>query len=668
MTVTPTASCHSDTGGRAAPAGSPVLALVGAPNSGKSTLFNALTGGHRTVGNWPGTTVEVGRAAWDLPVGACGCATTCTPGCTCGCPGDAPLTAELLDLPGAYSLTPASPDEALTRELLVSADPPDLTVVVVNALAPARGLHLVAELREEGRRLLVALTMMDVAARRGLSVDPAALATGIGAPVVALDPRRRSGGDLLGEAARAALSAAPLAARSFGELPEDPDELDLADERFAWVEAACADAVTLSSSARPPLGERVDRWLTAPVVGPLFFLGVMWLVFQATTTVAVPLQDLLDRLISGPVSSLAHGALSLVGLGDTWVNGFVVDGLIAGVGTVLTFAPLMAIMFACLALLEDSGYLARAAVVTDRTMRRLGLPGKAFLPLVVGFGCNVPAISATRILGDARQRILVTLLVPFTSCSARLTVYVMLAATFFPAHAGTVVFGLYVLSIALVIGVGLVMRRTLWRTMGSEPLVLDLPAYQRPTLRLTLSLTWLRLQGFLRTAGGIIVVTVTVVWLLQALPTGTGLGGFGQIDPSDSVFAAVSGFIAPIFAPLGFADWHTVGALVVGFVAKEGVLSSWAQTYAAADPTAGGSSAGLSHDLVNAFAVSSGGHTTAAVLAFLVFLLAYTPCVATVAAQYREVGLRWTAFGMAVQLGVAWLLGLLVFTVGSVIA
>jgi ferrous iron transport protein B len=211
-----------------------------------------------------------------------------------------------------------------------------------------------------------------------------------------------------------------------------------------------------------------------------------------------------------------------------------------------------------------------------------------------------------------------------------------------------------------VVLVGLALKKTLWRTVGEEPLVLDLPAYQRPTLRLTAAVTWLRLRGFLRTAGGIIVVTVTLVWVLQAIPV-SGDAAFGSVPPDDSLFAAVSRGIATIFAPAGFADWHTAGALVVGFVAKEGVLSSWAQTYAAAAPTAGLAPQQLQEHVHAAFAASSGGAVSAAVFAFLVFLLAYTPCVATVAAQRREIGWRWTCFGIALQLGVAWTAAVAVF-------
>jgi ferrous iron transport protein B len=539
---------------------------------------------------------------------------------------------------------------------------PDLAVVVADAAHLARSLYLLAELREQPRRVVVALTMVDVAERRGVVVDAEQLAARLGAPVVVLDPRKRTGRGALATAVTAALDAPPLTPRRRGPF-DVSDELAVADERFAWVDEALGSGVITETPARPTVTDRVDRWVTAPILGPLLFLAVMWGVFEATTTIAAPLQEALGGLISGPVTAAGRWAFTLVGLGGSWVEGLVLDGLVAGVGMLLTFLPLMAIMFGLLSVLEDSGYMARAAVVTDRVMRAIGLPGKAFLPLIVGFGCNVPAISATRILPDARHRVMTALLVPFTSCSARLTVYLLVASTFFPHSAGTVVFGMYVASILFVVLVGLLLRRTLWRTVGQEPLVLDLPAYQRPTLRLTAAATWVRLRGFLRTAAGIIVVTVTLVWLLQAIPV-HGTGTFGAVPPEDSLFAAAARAVAPVFTPAGFGEWHTVGALVVGFVAKEAVLTSWAQTYAAADPTSGLAPDQLQAHIGSAFAMSSGGAVAAAVFAFLVFLLAYTPCVATVAAQRREIGLRWTLFGIALQLTVAWTVAVAVFQVG----
>ena len=662
-------SCHGDGPGVGADAGAPVIALVGAPNVGKSTLFNALTGSRVTTGNWPGTTVSVSRGVWRLasplgPDASSGCSHCATP--------DMAGEYTLVDLPGAYSIDPISPDEALTRDLLVDAAPgdsPDVAVVVVDAATLARSLYIVAQLREQVRRLVVVLTMVDVAGARGVTIDTAALTDVLGVPVVVVDPRRRIGIDALSRAVRSVVGRRPVPARGLEDpVASGPDpaigdvDLQREDERFAFIARAVAAGVQGDGSARVSLSDRVDRIVTAPVAGPLVFLAVMWAVFQLTTTVAAPMQAALDRLFSGPVSSGAHRLLSLVGLGSGPVDGLVVDGLIAGVGILLSFVPLMAIMFVLLALLEDSGYLARAAVVTDRLMRRLGLPGRAFLPLIVGFGCNVPAIAATRILPSVRQRILTALLVPLTSCTARLTVYVLVATTCFGRWAGTVVFAMYLTSIVFVVGVGRVLRATLWRTMGREPLVLDLPPYQRPTLRLTAAVTWQRLTAFLRTATGVIVGAVCLVWLAQSIPAGGG-HGFGSVPTAQSLYGVVARAITPLFAPAGFAAWQTTSALVVGFVAKEAVISSWAQTYAVGQPT-GADPGSLGEAIRASFEASSSGHVLPAVAAFLVFLLAYTPCVATLAAQRREIGWRWTLFGVAMQLTVAWVAAVAVFQIG----
>lgn len=629
------ASCHGERSGAIAPVGAPVIALAGAPNVGKSTLFNALTGARRSVGNWPGTSVEIGRGLWN--------------------------GMDLIDLPGAYSLDPSSPDEALTRELLVEVperEVPDVTVVATDAAHLARSLYLVAQLRERPLRVVVALTMADVAARRGTEVDVRALSAALGVPVVAVDPRRKSGIAELAPAVEQALASPAPAPR----VVSGTDEFEIADDRFAWIDAAVSAAASERGTARRAWSDRVDRIALHRVFGPLLFLAVMFVVFQITTTVAAPLQDGLDTLIMGPLSDGVHGALEALGAGNI-LTGLIVDGIIAGVGMVLTFVPLMALMFILLALLEDSGYMARAAVVADRVMRWMGLPGKAFLPLIVGFGCNVPAISATRILSSPRQRLLTTLLVPFTSCSARLTVFVMMGSLFFPGKAGLVVFTMYLVSILLIVGTGLLLKNTLWRTMGQEPLIMDLPPYQRPTLGVVLSSMWVRLKGFLQTATGIILITVVAVWALQSIPV-RGDDGFAEVPIEDSAYAAVAQTIAPVFEPAGFGSWETTGALVTGFVAKEAVISSWAQTYAVADPEAGGDEKAFGKKVTAAFTESSDGHPLPAVWAFMVFLLAYTPCVATLAAQRREIGVKWTAFGFLVQLTTAWVLAVAVFQIG----
>lgn len=627
-------SCHSTSSMRIAAEGTPVLALVGAPNSGKSTLFNALTGAKVQTGNWPGTSVEVSRGLWSAQ----------------------PEAFDIIDLPGAYSLDPMSPDEEFTRDMLVECPPcerPDVVVVLVDATAPARGLNLAFQIAEYPYRVVIGVTKEDVAKQQGISIDTSALSRAVGMPVVSVNGRRRENLDALEGAVAKAMQTEPQTIRPNADL----------DQRFADLDAAEKAAVSRTDVGEP-LSQRVDRVVLHPVLGPILFLAVMWAVFFITTTVAGPLQDGLEALIAGPVSDAVRSLLP-----DHWLlSGLLVDGLIGGVGMVLTFAPLLALMFLCLAVLEDSGYMARAAVVTDRVMRAIGLPGKAFIPIVVGYGCNVPAISATRVLGDVRHRILTCLLIPFTSCSARLIVFMMLAQVFFPAHAGSAVFGMYVLSIALVVLVGLALRRTVWRAMPAEALVIDLPAYQLPTFGLTVSVMWVRLKGFLHTAGGIIVATVVVIWLLMSIPV-TGGHSFneGAVPPEDSAYGAVSKVMSPVFAPAGFDSWSLTGPLVTGFVAKETLISTWAQTYAVEDVTDDApeeqAESPLASHIRADFDAASGGHGLAAVWAYMVFLLAYTPCVATVAAQRREIGWKWTLIGFALQLATAWILAVGVFQV-----
>ena len=627
-------SCHSTSSMRIAAEGTPVLALVGAPNSGKSTLFNALTGAKVQTGNWPGTSVEVSRGLWSAQ----------------------PEAFDIIDLPGAYSLDPMSPDEEFTRDMLVECPPcerPDVVVVLVDATAPARGLNLAFQIAEYPYRVVIGVTKEDVAKQQGISIDTSALSRAVGMPVVSVNGRRRENLDALEGAVAQAMQTEPQTIRPNADL----------DQRFADLDAAEKAAVSRTDVGEP-LSQRVDRVVLHPVLGPILFLAVMWAVFFITTTVAGPLQDDLEAFITGPVSDAVRSLLP-----DHWLlSGLLVDGLIGGVGMVLTFAPLLALMFLCLAVLEDSGYMARAAVVTDRVMRAIGLPGKAFIPIVVGYGCNVPAISATRVLGDVRHRILTCLLIPFTSCSARLIVFMMLAQVFFPAHAGSAVFGMYVLSIALVVLVGLALRRTVWRAMPAEALVIDLPAYQLPTFGLTLSVMWVRLKGFLHTAGGIIVATVVVIWLLMSIPV-TGGHSFneGAVPPEDSAYGAVSKVMSPVFAPAGFDSWSLTGPLVTGFVAKETLISTWAQTYAVEDVTDDApeeqAESPLASHIRADFDAASGEHGLAAVWAYMVFLLAYTPCVATVAAQRREIGWKWTLIGFALQLATAWILAVGVFQV-----
>jgi ferrous iron transport protein B len=635
------------------------VALVGNPNVGKSTLFNALTGARQKITNAPGTTVELQTGTWR------GLRTR-----------GARARIRLLDLPGTYSLLARSPDERVTADAVAgrgAVDAPDLAVVLVEAAALSRSLYLLAQVAQSGQRVVVALTMTDVAAARGIEVAAATLSGVLGVPVVAIDPRAGRGLDVLGAAVVDALADGTGTVRGIEPLPaadllaEDAEaDVTRASALFDWVEATLA-ALTADAAAPTPapvrtLSDRVDRVLLDPWFGIPVFLAVMWAMFQLATTVAGPLIDGVDGLVNGTLAYWVRGWLP----GPSWLEGLLVDGVLAGVGTVLSFAPLMALVFLAIAVLEDSGYLARAAFVADRAMRAIGLDGRAMLPLVIGFGCNLPALSATRTLPNARSRLLTGLLVPYTSCPARLTVYILLAGIFFPDQAGTAIFAMYVASIALVVLGGLGLRRTLFRDLHREPLVLALPAYQRPRVRALLLSAWSRVASFVTKAGTIIVATLTVVWVLMAVPV-TGQHTIGDVPVQDSAYGRAAEAIAPVFAPAGFDDWHMSAALATGFVAKEVVVGSFAQSYAVDEPEDPSQAGDLGSRIRATFEESSGGHAAAAALAFMVFVLAYTPCLATVGEQRRLYGMRWTAGAVGVQLAVAWVLSVVVFQIGRLL-
>ncbi|MDM8083523.1 ferrous iron transporter B [Cellulomonas cellasea] len=636
-------------GGRTEVRDAPSVLLVGNPNVGKSTLFNSVTGARQQVTNAPGTTVELQVGVWRKAR-------------TDGAP------VRLIDLPGTYSLLARSPDERVAAEAVAGTGPlgaADLAVVLVEAAGLSRSLYLLAQVAQAGCPLVVALTMTDVAASRGIPVDADRLAEVLGVPVVAVDPRTGDGVSTLTRTVEAALTepsrvrgVEPAAASADADVAAG---LARAEALFGWVDEVTRQLAAPEPQARTA-SDRVDGVLLRPWVGVPVFLAVAWLLFQLATSLAAPLMDAVANFVAGPMSDAARFLIP----GPAWLQGFVVDGLLAGVGTVLSFAPLMAVMFLAIALLEDCGYLARAAFVADRAMRALGLDGRAVLPLVVGFGCNLPALAATRTLPHARQRLLTGLLVPYASCTARLTVYLLLASIFFPDNAGTAIFVMYVASVALIVLGGLALRRTAFRDLKQEPFVLVLPAYQRPRVRALLLSAWLRTRAFVSKAGRVIMVTLAAVWVLLAIPV-TGGHTVGDVPVQDSLYGSTAQAIAPALAPAGFGEWHSAAALVTGFVAKEVVVGSFAQTYAVDEPSDPTQAGDLGAQMRATFEETSGGHAAAAAAAFMVFVLAYTPCVATLAEQKRLFGARWTGGAMLVQLAVAWMLAVAVFQVGRLL-
>ena len=631
-------------------------------------MFNALLGARTRTMNAPGTTVSITCGQYRYKSSK----TTKNP-----------QNWQFVDTPGTYSLSPMSPDEQVAVDALTGASGmpvPDLAVVVLDATALSRSLYLLSMVVELGLPTVVALTMNDLAVRNGCGVDAERLSHLLdGMPVVAIDGRTGDGGKALADAIAASFEGTPVP-HGLTALPTATADADMktaaglsvwaesrADARLDWT-AGILRGLDMHAVDHVTLSDRIDRVLLHPVIGVLVFLAVLFVVFQATTTLASPMQDWIDVTFRGWCTDGLDLLLGLFGpsVSGGWLRSLLVDGLLDGVVTVLTFIPVMGIMFLLLSILEDSGYMARAAFVMDRAMRALGLDGRAFLPIIVGFGCNLPALAATRTLSDSRQRVLTGMLVPFAACSARLSVFLVLAHAFFPKYAGLVVFLMYVASVMVILLVGVLLRHTMFRGLEPEPLMLALPAYQCPrALQLARSVL-LRLWGFIRGASVIIISMITALWLLQGIPVTANAGGFAHVDDvHDSAYGVLADAVAPVFAPAGFDDWHASAALITGFVAKEVVVGSMSQSYHADEPDdAASQQAGegtLGQKLRASFDQSSHGHGKAAAIAFLLFTLAYTPCLATVAEMRRQFGTKVAARSVLLSLAVAYVIAIIAF-------
>ncbi|MCS6843030.1 MAG: ferrous iron transport protein B [Caldilineales bacterium] len=708
----------------------PLVALVGNPNAGKSTLFNAFTGARQHVGNWPGKTVDVktGTVRWD----------------------GRPVT--LVDLPGAYSLSAHSLEEVIARDFILE-ERPDVAIVVVDATNLERNLYLVVQVMELGVPVAIALNMMDQAEAEGTVIDVARLSQLLGVPVVPTVGTRRQGlADLLHKALTEArpqprpvdygleaerelarlepqvAALAPLgsprhlalkllegdkeAMRALGDSSAadalrreaaaaaerirsvygDDAVLLIADRRYGYVHGLAHQVVRRSRGQQRSLTDRIDDVVASRLLGLPIFFGLMALVFKLTADASAPFVDWVDVLFNDVLARWA--AAGLTGLAaPSWIISLAVDGVLAGVGGVLTFLPVLLVLYFCLAVLEDSGYMARAAFVMDRAMHALGLHGKSFIPLIVGFGCNVPGILATRTLEHRRDRILTGLLVPLMSCAARLPVYVIFAAAFFPRHTTAVIFSLYLLGIALAVVSGLVFQRTLFAHQRESLFVLELPPYRLPTLRGLLTHMWRHSQEFVVKAGTVILAASIIVWALLNLPVGA--------RPEESLFGRGAGAVAPAFEPLGFGNWEATGALTTGLVAKEVVVSTMSVIYVGGERAGEPEPVDIAGDVrrvvlglgqatldaakvvlslfpgVNllgdqpveadtALGQALQRHfTPLSAAAFLVFVLLYAPCVATLAALRAEFGGRWAAFSFFYLLALAWLAGFVTYQVGG---
>jgi len=665
------------------------VALAGNPNSGKTSIFNALTGSHQYVGNWPGVTVERKEGHFTYEG----------------------HEVRLVDLPGTYALDACTIDERVAREYLTSENP-DAVIAVVDASNLERNLYLVAQLLELGARIIVALNMMDVAASRGLEIDSDRLGKLLGVKVVptvasknvGIDQLRRVVHDIHSDAPRPGLRVsygddiesglarlieavrAVWPNRADGArwwalklLESDPGALAELEStagdsplrpvfnsvRTGLEKHIGTDAETAVVEARygflnglvrectrrkPGVGRRlavsdeIDRVVTNRWIGIPFFLLLLWGTFQLVFTVGAPLSSLIDRFF-GWLGVTAGTGLSAL-WAPAWLVALVTDGLVAGIGSVLVFIPNILILFLVISLLEESGYMARAAFVMDRFMHLLGLHGKSFIPMIVGFGCNVPAIMATRTLESRKDRILTVMVNPLMSCSARLPIYILFAGAFFKRQQGLVVFSLYLLGILLAVLVARLFKRLFFREEVA-PLIMELPPYHLPTLRSVLTHMWERAWLFVRKAGTIIAAASVVVWLLGSLPWGV------KYASEASLIGRLGGILAPLLAPAGFGYWWAAVSLAAGAVAKELVVSTMAAIHGVGPD-------GLTQILRRQF-------TPVSAYAFMVMSLIYIPCVATMAAIKREAGRRWMLLSIGYTLLLGWLLAVAVYQVGSLL-
>jgi ferrous iron transport protein B len=609
------------------------IALVGNPNSGKTALFNALTGAHQKVANYAGVTVERKEGLIRATSGR---------------------TLSVLDLPGTYSLRARSPDEEVTRDAvlgrLVGEAAPDVIVAVADATNLRLVLRLILELKAVGRPMVLAVNMYDIAQRQGLRIDLDGLSRELGVPVVTTVATRRRGIDDLIAQVETLATSSDVATATEGEWhAPDAAELRAAHRNAERIMRACV---------RPPerpdtLTGKIDGVLLHPVGGLVILLALLFVMFQAVFSWATPLMDLIDAGFIG------LGGLVATVVPDGLLQSLIVDGLIAGVGSVIIFLPQIVILFAFIILLEDFGYMARAAFLMDRIMGGAGLHGRAFIPLLSSFACAIPGVMATRVIDSKRDRLTTIMVAPLMTCSARIPVYTLIIAAFIPNETvwgfanlqGLVMFGLYAAGIVSALTVSFVIRRILWRGQV-EPFMMELPAYKLPGTKSVLINLWLRARIFLTRAGKIILPLMVLVWVASTFPYPPE-GATGQaIEYS---FAGMIGkTLEPIFAPIGF-NWQMVIALVPGMAAREVAVAALGTVYAVADAEAVGS--GLAGLLAAQWSLATG-------LAFLAWYVFAPQCAPTLAVVKRETNSwKWMAIMIVYMFGLAYLAAFVTYRV-----
>lgn len=583
------------------------IALLGNPNVGKTTLFNALTGSNQHVGNWPGVTVDKKEGFFN--------------------------SNKIVDLPGIYALDTFSNEEKVSKKFLESGEV-DLILNIVDASNLDRNLYLTMQLKEFKKPIVLLLNMNDIAEKKGIKIDPKKLEKAFNLKVIPITASKKEGLDEVKEF---------LNKGNFDKYL-DKNTYSFKDEAntYKFIEEKLSSCFNRSNSSSTNLTDKLDKIFLNPWLAYPLFIVLMIFVFQFTFSwVGQPISDALDGFLSDTFMPYLSNLLSGTA---PWFQSLLVDGIVAGVGGIIVLLPIILALFLCISILEDSGYMARVAFLMDKFMRKIGLSGKAFLPMITGFGCTVPAIMSARTLESEKDRKLTALLAPFMSCNARLPVYVIFAGLFFPENASIVVASLYILGIIVAFILGLVFKNTLFKK-DEEPFIIELPEYKVPEIRSVLGQLWDKSKNFLKKAGTIIFAMSVIIWFLQSF----NFGGMVE-DITHSFLYNIGSFIAPIFAPLGFGDWQASVSLLTGLMAKETIISTMEVIY----------KGDLVHMLPQFF-------TAISAYSFMVFVLLYTPCISVVGVMKKEYGGKFTILSVIFQFVVAWVSAFIIYHIGLLI-